>query len=459
MSATTFGALGVPADLAACLRSARIREPTPIQAAVIPDALGGRDVIGRAPTGSGKTLAFGIPLVANLHRAQRHHPTALVLAPTRELAAQITVELRQLAAVRRHEVVPVYGGVGYAPQRRTLAAGAEVVVACPGRLEDLLSMGALRLDDVRQVVVDEADRMSDMGFLPAVRRLLDQTHPDRQVLLFSATLDGAVGKLAAAVQHRPARHDVGPDGPGPAARHAFWAVERADQSGWVAEVARELGSVLVFCRTRHRADRVAKQLTTLGVSAAPIHGGRSQAQRDRALKAFAGRGVTALVATDVAARGIHVDDVAAVVHYDPPADPATYLHRCGRTARAGASGVVLTFVEPGTGRSARALERTIGVDVIVSQPDITTLRPSLRGTTTDTPAAVANRLTGTIAFFHDRRGYGFIAGTAGPDVFVHHTNIATRVVTGQRVQFTLRDGPRGPEAYDVVATGTDLRAG
>jgi superfamily II DNA/RNA helicase len=459
MSASTFGALGVPADLAACLRSAGIVVPTPIQVAVIPDALDGRDVMGRAPTGSGKTLAFGAPLMANLRPAQRSRPTALVLAPTRELAAQITAELRPLARIRRHDVVSVYGGVGYGPQHKALAAGVEMVVACPGRLEDLLSMGALRLDDVRQVVVDEADRMADMGFMPAVRRLLDQTHPDRQVLLFSATLDGAVGKLAAAVQHRPARHDVGPDGPGPAAHHAFWAVERADQSEWVAEVARELGSTLVFCRTRHRADRVAKQLTTLGVSAAPIHGGRSQAQRDRALKAFAGRGVSALVATDVAARGLHVDDVAAVVHYDPPADPATYLHRCGRTARAGASGVVLTFVEPGTERNARALQRTIGVDVTVSQPDITALRTSVRGNSSATPSTAAHRLTGTIAYLHDRRGYGFIAGANGADVFVHHSNIRTRVVTGQRVQFALRDGHKGPEAYDVVAMEADHGTG
>jgi superfamily II DNA/RNA helicase len=382
-----------------------------------------------------------------------------VLAPTRELAAQITAVLCPLARIRRHEVVSVYGGVGYGPQRRALAAGAEVVVACPGRLEDLLSMGALRLDDVRQVVVDEADRMSDMGFLPAVRRLLEQTRAHGQVLLFSATLDGAVGKLAAAVQHQPVRHDVGPDGPGPAARHAFWAVERADQSEWVAEVARGLGSTLVFCRTRHRADGVVKRLTKLGVSAAPIHGGRSQAQRDRALKAFAGRGVTALVATDVAARGIHVDDVAAVVHYDPPADPATYLHRSGRTARAGASGVVLTFVEPGTERSARALQRTIGVNVTVSQPDITSLRPSLRDIATDTPTAAARRLIGTLAFFHDRRGYGFIAGADRPDIFVHHTNLTGRVVTGQRVQFRLRDGRKGPEAFDVVAIDTGPETG
>jgi cold shock CspA family protein len=250
------------------------------------------------------------------------------------------------------------------------------------------------------------------------------------------------------------RHDVGPDGPGPAARHAFWAVERAEQSEWVAEVARELGPTLVFCRTRHRADRVAKQLTALGVSAAPIHGGRSQAQRDRALKAFAGRDVAALVSTDVAAPRIHIADVAAVVHYDPPADPATYLHRCGRTARAGASGVVLNFVEPGTERSARALQRTIGVAVTVSQPDLTALAAPDRGTASVT-APSNRRCAGTVAFFHTHRGYGFITGSDGADIFFHHTTLTSPVVTGQRVEFGLRDGRKGCEAYDVIAVDAE----
>ena len=212
---TTFGALGVPDDLTARLGAAGITTPFAIQSAVIPDALAGRDVTGRAPTGSGKTLAFGIPLVANLRPAQRKRPTALVLAPTRELAEQIAAELRPLARARRHDVVSVYGGVGYGHQRKALDNGAELVVACPGRLEDLLTMRALSLESVTQVVIDEADRMSDMGFLPAVRRILEQTAAERQVLLFSATLDGAVGTLAAAVQRHPVRHEVGPAG----ARH------------------------------------------------------------------------------------------------------------------------------------------------------------------------------------------------------------------------------------------------
>ncbi|HEU4840216.1 MAG TPA: DEAD/DEAH box helicase, partial [Ilumatobacteraceae bacterium] len=355
---TTFGALGVPDDLTARLAAAGIAEPFPIQAAVIPDALAGRDVTGRAPTGSGKTLAFGIPLVANLKPAQRKRPTALVLAPTRELAEQIAAELRPLARARRHEVVSVYGGVGYGPQRKALDNGAELVVACPGRLEDLLTMRALSLQDVTQVVIDEADRMSDMGFLPAVRRILEQTANERQVLLFSATLDGAVGKLAAAVQRQPARHEVGAVGPDMTlTRHAFWSVDRVDRPDLTADVVRQLGSTMVFCRTRHGADRLARQLEKLGVKAAPIHGGRSQPQRDRALKAFQSGAVAALVATDVAARGVHVDDVQAVVHFDPPEDGSTYVHRSGRTARAGASGVVVSFVERGAEKDAKKLQR------------------------------------------------------------------------------------------------------
>ena len=356
MSVSNFGALGVPDDLCARLTAAGIVDPFPIQSAVIADALAGRDVTGRAPTGSGKTLAFGIPVIANLARGTRRRPTALVLAPTRELAEQIATELRPLATARRHSVVSVYGGVGYGPQRKGLDAGASLVVGCPGRLEDLLSMGALRLDDVKQVVIDEADRLADMGFMPAVRRILEQVHPDRQVLMFSATLDGAVGKLAGSVQRNPIRHEVGEAGPDMNnAQHAYWSVDQADRSAVTADIVRQFGSTMVFCRTRHGADRVAKRLSQLGVSAAPIHGGLSQPKRDKALKSFIDGNVDALVATDVAARGVHVDDVAVVVHFDPPADSATYVHRSGRTARAGASGVVIALVERGGEKSARAV--------------------------------------------------------------------------------------------------------
>jgi superfamily II DNA/RNA helicase/cold shock CspA family protein len=473
----TFGALGVPDDLSARLHATGIVEPFPIQAAVIPDALAGRDVTGRAPTGSGKTLAFGIPLVVRLTPAQRRRPTALVLAPTRELAEQIATEIRPLARLRRHDVVSVYGGVGYGPQKKALDNGAEIVVACPGRLEDLLTMRALSLQDVTQVVIDEADRMADMGFLPAVRRILEQTASERQVLLFSATLDGTVAQLAKAVQQRPVRHEVGPVGPDMTlTRHAFWNVERIDRPELTAQVVAGLGSTMVFCRTRHGADRLARQLGNLGVKAAPIHGGRSQPQRDKALKAFQSGAVAALVATDVAARGVHVDDVAAVVHFDPPEDASTYVHRSGRTARAGASGVVVSFVERGAERDARKLQRDIGIDVPVGKPAVAELKrsaPSPSRTDTRPPSAQpaptvplqatrptvplqatrssSPRKNGTVAFFHVRRGYGFISGPDGGDVFVHQSNTGTPIATGQRVEFAVREGQRGPEAYDVVA--------
>jgi superfamily II DNA/RNA helicase len=453
MSVSPFGALGVPGDLCARLTATGIVDPFPIQSAVIPDALAGRDVTGRAPTGSGKTLAFGIPVVANLQRGSRRRPSALVLAPTRELAEQIAVELRPLAKVRRHNVASVYGGVGYAPQRKALDAGASLVVGCPGRLEDLLSMGALRLDDVRQVVIDEADRLADMGFMPAVRRILEQVHPDRQVLMFSATLDGAVGKLAGSVQRDPVRHEVGPAGPDmDNAQHAYWTVDRADRSELTADIVRQFGSTMVFCKTRHGADRVAKRLAQLGVAAAPIHGGLTQPKRDKALKAFMTGDVDALVATDVAARGVHVDDVAAVVHFDPPADSTTYVHRSGRTARAGASGIVIALVERGSEKSARRLQREVGIDVALTKPSFSTLTTGRVGTGPKPATSPDERRTGAVKFFHDGRGYGFIDIGADADVFVHYTNTRCALSAGQRVELTVRQGQKGLEAYDVVAS-------
>jgi superfamily II DNA/RNA helicase len=366
-----FADLGVPSDLCARLDAAAIIEPFPIQSAVIPDALAGRDVAGRAPTGSGKTLAFGLPLVTRLRPAQRRRPTALVLAPTRELAEQITRELRPFVRQRRHDVVSVYGGVGYGPQRKALESGAELVVACPGRLEDLIKSGAVSLGDVNQVVIDEADRMADMGFLPAVRRILRLANDERQVLLFSATFDRAVSRLTSDTQRDPVIHEIGAQGPDMStARHIFWRVDRTERAAATADAIKAMGSTIVFCRTRHGADRLTKQLDRLGVTATPIHGGRSQPQRDRALRAFARGEVRSLIATDVAARGVHVDGVAGVVHFDPPHDAATYVHRSGRTARAGATGLVVSLVEGSATHSALRLQREVGIDAAIGRVDV-----------------------------------------------------------------------------------------
>jgi superfamily II DNA/RNA helicase len=365
----SFSDLGVPADLVDALDRRGISAPFEVQAATIPDILAGRDVCGRAPTGSGKTLAFGIPLLARIGKAAPKKPRALVLAPTRELAAQIQRELEPLARARGRSVYAVYGGVGYDPQRRALRKGVDVLVACPGRLYDLVEQNAVRLDSVSTVVVDEADRMADMGFLPQVRKLLDETNEDRQTVLFSATLDGAVAVLTREYQNNPTRHEVGAAEPDiTLADHRFWKVEPGDRVERTADIITESGPTIVFCRTRHGVDRVVQTLAKNGVRAAGIHGGRSQNQRDRALKSFTDGQVAALVATDVAARGIHVDDVACVVHFDLPADAKDYQHRSGRTARAGASGIVVSLVARHQVRDARKLQRAAGIDGEVEQP-------------------------------------------------------------------------------------------
>jgi superfamily II DNA/RNA helicase len=462
-----FAALGVPTDLCLPLAKAGIVTPTPIQAAVIADALQGRDICGRAPTGSGKTLAFGIPLVAQLQSASNRRPTALVLAPTRELADQIATELRPLARARNHAVATVYGGVSYGPQRKALAAGAELIVACPGRLEDLIATGDVRLDRVTQVVIDEADRMADMGFVPAVRRILARIPQPRQVQLFSATLGGATGKLVAEAQSSPARHEVGPEGPDMTlATHVFWKVERPHRVAVTAAAIRKMGSTIVFCRTRHGADRLVRDLTRAGTSAAAIHGGRSQPQRDKALRSFATGNVTTLVATDVAARGVHVDNVAGIIHLDLPADGETYVHRSGRTARAGASGTVVTFVESATLRDAKAIQRAVGINAPIGDVDVEQLAPPVRIHVTATPVVTAvtrtvepaepdTRTRGTLLFFHDRRGYGFISREVGKDLFVHHRNLPADISLepGQQVEFAVRPGQKGPEAVDVQLVG------
>ncbi len=466
----TFRDLGLPRRVVEALERAGIAAPFPIQAAVIPDALAGLDVAGRAPTGSGKTLGFGLPLVAGLREAAPRRPVALVLAPTRELAEQIMAELQPFTKAAGHAAVAVYGGVGYGKQRGGLDRGAELVVACPGRLEDLLQMGAVDLADVTSVVIDEADQMADMGFLPAVRRIVDQTSSDRQVLLFSATLDGPVAALVEDYQRDPVRHEVGEVGPDvEAAEHIFWELERTDRNANAEAVIELCGQSIVFTRTRHGADRVARQLGKLGVDAQAIHGGRNQNQRDRALAAFKEGTARALIATDVAARGIHVDGVAAVIHYVPPADGATYHHRSGRTARAGARGIVVSFVEPGTRKDVRRLQREVGIEVAVIEPDHTELEVAvlLAQQSVETverpdpvePSARAElapgRERGTVKFFNAGRGYGFITrATGGDDLFVHWSNIAAEgfktLPADAAVTYEVRAGRRGDEAFTVM---------
>lgn len=358
---STFAGLGVPADVAAALDARGVTSPFPIQAATIPGALAGRDICGKAPTGSGKTLAFGLPMIERVTRARAARPTALVLAPTRELAQQIHDQLRPLLALRGRSTATFYGGVSFTPQLKVLRRGVDVAIGCPGRILDLVNRRCMQLDDVAFVVLDEADRMADMGFLPQVERLLGGTRPDRQTLLFSATLDGAIDVLVRRYQRDPLRADVAGDADDMSnLEHHFLPATREQRVALTADLVRSNGRTVVFSRTKHGADRIAKQLSLAGVEAVAIHGGRSQSQRDRALAAFVAGRAHALVATDIAARGIHVDDVACVVHFDVPADVKDYVHRSGRTGRAGARGAVYSLVTDDDHAQVRAIRREIG---------------------------------------------------------------------------------------------------
>jgi superfamily II DNA/RNA helicase len=367
----TFSDLGVDAAITSRLAEEGIISPFPIQEATIPPALAGRDICGRAPTGSGKTLAFGLPLVARVSKAKPGKPRALVLAPTRELAAQIERALSPLAALRQRKVAALYGGVGFGAQLSALRRGADIVVATPGRLADLIERRQADLCDVEIVVVDEADRMADMGFLPEVRKLLDMARPDRQTYLFSATLDGEVNVLIRRYQRNPFTHEVEtPEGEEDKRRHLFWKTDRAERSNVAAQIVARHDSTVVFCRTKRGADRLARQMTQAGLTVAAIHGDRTQSQREKALAAFSEGRVQALVATDVAARGIHVDAVGCVLHFDPPADEKAYVHRSGRTGRAGAGGTVLSLITEDTVGAVKTLQRALGFRGATTAPDL-----------------------------------------------------------------------------------------
>lgn len=371
---TSFADLGVPAPMVASLAERGIAAPFPIQSLTLADTLAGRDVSGKAPTGSGKTLAFGIPLVIGCPRADARRPRRLVLVPTRELATQVADELQQLAGRTGPRVAAFFGGVPIPRNQKALDRGVDIAVACPGRLTDLIQQRMVRLDDVEVVVLDEADRMADMGFLPQVRKLLDLCRDDRQTVLFSATLDGDIDVLVRNYQHDPVLHELEvPEEELPDLEHHFWSVDRTQRVATAGQVVDRMGPTVVFCRTKRGAERVAKQLTSAGVTAAAIHGDRSQNQRDRALEDFRAGRAAALVATDVAARGIHVDDVAAVIHFDPPEDPKDYVHRSGRTARAGARGVVVSLVIPEKASLVKGLQKSLDLPKGLTSVDLASL--------------------------------------------------------------------------------------
>ncbi|MEY2421195.1 MAG: hypothetical protein QOI95_1262 [Acidimicrobiaceae bacterium] len=342
---TTFESLGLSPDLVDALSAAGITHPFPIQSLTIPDALAGRDVCGKAKTGSGKTLAFGLPLLEHTPKAEPRHPTALVLVPTRELAVQVQEVLEPLGKTRNVRVAVVYGGQSLEKQARQLEDGVEIVVATPGRLIDLLDRKSVFLDALSCVVLDEADRMADMGFLPQVEWVLRHVGGPHQTLLFSATLDGAVDVLVKRYQRDPVHHEVESRSiTVEEMAHRFLLVHEMDKAKVAAAISNGVARTMIFTRTKRGADRLAASLKQEGVRAAAIHGDLPQRIRERALEDFQQGRLPVLVATDVAARGLHIDDVDVVVHYDPPQDHKSYLHRSGRTARAGEAGLVVTLV-------------------------------------------------------------------------------------------------------------------
>jgi superfamily II DNA/RNA helicase len=502
---TSFLDLGVPPALAARLSARGIDAPFPIQEASIPDAIAGRDVVAKAPTGSGKTLAFGVVAADRCVGARARRPRGLVLEPTRELAAQVRDELTSLRDDGSRRIIAVYGGTRYGPTQQAMSKGVDILVACPGRLEDLIEQGMVDLSEVELLVIDEADRMADMGFMPCVRRIVEQISDERQILLFSATMGKEVESLSSRYQVNPVRHDVTGDVEAAGdVDHHFWAVSRDARLEVCTEAVRQMGSAIVFCRTKRGADRLARQLGANGISAVAIHGDRSQAQRERALRQFEQGQAQALVATDVAARGIHLEALPLVVHYDPPADHTDYTHRSGRTGRAGLDGVVVSLVvedmRTPVKKLQRALEMPIGFDdpvELIPSPTMPTRsvkapsrstnaiddeRATKQGRTrperaqrarptdrTDRPrrierpaaraSAGSGTPNGTVKFFDAKRGYGFVERPGEVDLFVHATNLAdgpkTILEAGQQVSFDVGSGKKGAEAHNVKVLSRD----
>jgi superfamily II DNA/RNA helicase len=414
----SFAELGVPGPLVDALAGAGVTVPFPIQAAALPDALAGRDILGRGRTGSGKTLGFAIPLAAALAHGftSAGRPRGLVLVPTRELASQVQAVLAPLAQAMDLTVATIFGGTGQNAQVTALRNRVDIVVACPGRLADLIEQGHCHLGDVAISVLDEADHMADLGFLPVVRRLLDATPPDGQRMLFSATLDNAVDVLVRRFLSDPAVHSVDPVTATPGAMvHHLLTVEPADRVGVVARLAGGSNRSLVFTRTKHGAQKLTRELARAGVSVAELHGDLGQGARERNLASFASGATRVLVATDIASRGIHVDGIGLVIHADPPTEHKAYLHRSGRTARAGADGVVITVQSPAQSADVRGLMRRAGVSPLAASvgPGSALLRsiagpPAARVTPAERPSGATAALTASPA-----TGRGAVAMSAG----------------------------------------------
>jgi superfamily II DNA/RNA helicase len=451
-SPVTFATLGVPALLCDRLAADGITSPFPIQAATMVDSLAGRDVLGRGRTGSGKTLAFLLPVLTRLAASAKprepRRPRALILAPTRELASQINAAAAPLAAALGLRTTTVFGGVGANPQISVLRGGIDLLIACPGRLADHLGSGHADLSRVEITVLDEADHMADLGFLPVVRRLLDQTPAAGQRMLFSATLDAGVDVLVKRYLHDPVTHSVDSARlPVTAMEHHVLHVTSGDRVQVLVDLAAAPGRTMVFTRTKHGAKKLTRQLIAAGVPAVELHGNLAQNARTRNLAAFSDGTATTLVATDIAARGIHVDDVALVVHADPPIEHKAYLHRSGRTARAGASGTVVTLMTDDQIADVRDLTRKAGIAPTTTRlspghPLLATLAPGERTFVYPTPAQVAAAKAATAQAGADKHRQG-------------RPSAATRGGPKSSKRSGAKSSPRSPER----ATGGDAKAG
>ncbi|MFT2818287.1 DEAD/DEAH box helicase [Leifsonia sp. A12D58] len=459
MSETTFSALGVPAPVVAVLAAQGLTTAFPIQVDTLPDTLNGRDVLGRGKTGSGKTLAFSIPMISRLGgklaggKRRPGRPLGLILAPTRELATQISAALTPMAEAYNLTTTTIFGGVSQNRQVAALKAGVDIVVACPGRLEDLMKQGFVNLDSVEITVLDEADHMADLGFLPVVTRILDKTPSNGQRLLFSATLDNGVDKIVRRFLHNEVLHSVDEATSHVSAmtHHVFEVDNAESKKELIEKLASGSGRRILFMRTKHHAKKLAKALTDSGIPSVDLHGNLSQVARDRNLAAFSAGDVRVLVATDVAARGVHVDDIELVIHVDPPAEHKAYLHRSGRTARAGSAGDVVTIMLPAQRKDTEALLRKAAIAVTPQRVNA------------NSPAVIT--LTGDVAAYvkplprqeQPQRGQSQGGRSQGANAQRKRVNRDERDGRGNGGRDGARDGGRPARSGDAAAAGAPRR--